>query len=95
MVTRKLWPQQLAQRKQSWHLDYQFLRMIECCNVLRCVLRYDLTLHGIRINMCIYNCIHVQIHVNTGVMQMCPCDEWEILEAEAIRLSMEAAPEVL
>lgn len=39
--------------------------------------------------------IHVQIHMNTGVMQMCPYDEWEILEAEAIRLSMEAAPEVL
>lgn len=22
--------------------------------------------------------IHVQIHMNTGVMQMCPYDEWEI-----------------
>lgn len=88
MVTRRLWPQQLAQRKQSWHLDYQFLRtrMLQCFEVC--------TLHGIRINMCIYMYKYIW-HMNTGVMQMCPCDEWEILEAEAIRLSMEAAPEVL
>lgn len=40
--------------------------------------------------------IHVQIYMNTGVLQMRPGPEMgEILEAEAIRLSMEAAPEVL
>jgi len=34
--------------------------------------------------------------MNTGVLQMRPGPEMgEILEAEAIRLSMEAAPEVL
>lgn len=53
MVTRRLWPQQLAQRKQSWHLDYQFLRMIECCNVLRCVLYME------SVSACVYTCTNI------------------------------------
>lgn len=91
MVTRRLWPQQLAQRKQSWHLDYQFLRtrMLQCFEVCTEVW-FNFTWNPYQ-----HVYIHVQIHMNTGVMQMCPYDEWEILEAEAIRLSMEAAPEVL
>ena len=100
MVTRRLWPQRLAQRKQSWHLDCQFLRTRMFSDVFRACTEVWFNFTWIpHQHVYIYNYIYIYIYVYECICHCYGnvCVWWmgNSLEAEAIRLSMETAPEVL